>query len=520
MVHLRTRVEDRSAPANALEQDVSGKRESVGRLVGKGAAWSTLDVVVARFGNFAQGVVVARIVAPRDFGVFAIALVVHTVVINVSELGVSAALIRDRPERLSSSAPTVATISLVTGSVLGATVAALSSVLATGLGSANAAAPIAVMAINLPLAGLTAVPYALLRREFRMRRIFVADTANMLTSGVVVVLLALAGWGALALAWSWVAGQLVTTVLLLSYRPARFWPGWNQVQARRLLAFGLPLAGANLLAFLVLNVDYIVVGRTLGAVELGYYMLAFNISGWPINVFGAVIRSVSLPGFSRLRLDGESMPEHFVRALRLVAGVTLPICFIIGALASPAVVAIYGPRWSPASSALVGLSILGAGRILLELSGDFLVSIGRTRAVFVAQVPWLIALTTILVLVAPTYGIRGVGAAQAFVVVAIMGPVYGFLLRRAGVSMMGALRALAPAVAWALLAALIARVVSSAIGDAFLACLVGGSAGLVVAAVPFAPTIVRAASSRVAARRGRSAVPSASVETADTIAQA
>lgn len=498
---------------------MSGNRQSLRRLVSKGAAWSTLDVLVGRFGNFAQGVVVARIVAPKDFGVFAIALVVHTVVINVSELGVSAALIRDDAEQVSSSAPTVATISLVTGSVLGAAVAALSSLLATALGSANAAAPISVMAINLPLAGLTAVPYALLRREFRMQRIFVADTANMLTSGIVVVLLALAGWGALALAWSWVAGQLVTTILLLSYRPARFWPGWNRVQARRLLAFGLPLAGANLLAFLVLNVDYIVIGRTLGAIELGYYMLAFNISGWPINVFGAVIRSVSLPGFSRLRLEGESLPDHFVGALRVVAGVTVPICFIIGALAGPAVSAIYGTRWSPAASALVGLSILGAGRILLELSGDFLVSMGRTRAVFAAQVPWLIALTTALILVVPTYGIRGAGAAQAFVVVAIMGPVYGFMLHRAGVSISRSIRALAPAVAWALLAALTARLVSSAISDPLQACLLGASAGLIVAAIPFAPRIARAAAWRLAARRARSVAAASAVDRADTVAQ-
>src|SRR6202042_2601785 len=126
-------------------------------------------------------------------------------------------------------------------------IAACSHVFASGLGSPAAAAPIAVMALNLPLAGLTAVPTALLKRDFKMKRIFVADVANMLTSGVVVVALAIAGWGAMALAWSWVAGQVVTTVLLLAYRPGRFWPGWVRTEARRLLSFGLPLAAGNLL---------------------------------------------------------------------------------------------------------------------------------------------------------------------------------------------------------------------------------------------------------------------------------
>jgi O-antigen/teichoic acid export membrane protein len=504
----------------ALDRRVSRERPTLRRLVGRSAAWSTLDVVVGRFGQFAQGVIIARIVAPKDFGVFAIALVVHAVVVNISELGVTAALIRDDPARISNSAPTVATISLATSILLGSLVAALSPVLATDLGSANAAAPIAIMALNLPLAGFCAVPFAVLKRDFRMDRIFIANVANNLVSGIVVVVLALAGWGALALAWSWVIGQVITTLLLMSYRPGRFWPGWNQAEARRLLAFGLPLTGANLLAFLVLNVDYVVVGRILGAAALGLYMLAFNISGWPINVFGAVIRTVSLPGFSRLRLEGEAMPEHFVRALRLVAGVTLPICLIIGALARPAVIAIYGTRWTPAASALVGLSVLGAGRILVELSGDFLVSLGHTRALLAAQVPWLVALTATLLLAAPRYGIRGVGAAQAFVVVAIVGPVYGVLLRHAGVSIHDTLRALIPAILWALPAAAAARAVSLTIANPFLACAAGGLVGMTIAVAPFARTIVHHGSAVVRLRRARRAPSGASVDPADTAVQA
>lgn len=497
------------------------ERPTLRRLIGKSAAWSTLDVALGRLGQFAQGVIVARIVAPKDFGVFAIALVVHTVVVNISELGVSAALIREHPTRIRDSAPTAAMISVGTGLVLGVLIVALSPLLAKSLGSAKAATPIAVMALNLPLAGLTAVPSALLKRDFRMDRIFVADMANMLTSGVVVVLLALAGWGAMALAWSWVAGQLVTTVLLLSYRAGRFWPGWNGAEARTLLAFGLPLAGGNLLSFFVLNVDYIVVGRYLGAEALGLYLLAFNISGWPSNVFGAVIRSVSLPGFSRLRLDGQAMPEHFLRALRLIAGLTVPICFIIGTLARPAVIAIYGTKWASAASALVGLSVLGAGRILLELSGDFLVSLGRTRAVFVAQIPWLVALTISLVIVAPLFGIRGVGYTQALVVVAVVGPVYAVFLQQSGVRTMDLLRALAPALLWGLIAAGVAYAVSSSIDNAFLACVAGGLAGLAVVAIPFWRPIATRASIILRARRGRNAVARGVESSAvDTVAQA
>ncbi len=466
-------------------------RSPLKRLVGRGAAWSTLDVLVSRVGNFALGVAVARIVAPNEFGVFAIALVVHTVVVNISDFGVSAALIRDDPERVPASAPTIVTISLIASAVLGGLVALFSGLLARSLSSPAAATPIAIMAINLPLAGLTAVPAAMLRREFRMDRIFLADFANLAVSSAVVIVLALQGLGALALAWSWVAGQLATTLILLAYRAGRYLPGWKPAEARRLLEFGLPIVGSNLLALIVLNVDYIVVGHVLGARALGLYMLAFNISGWASNVFGAVIRSVSLPTFARLRLEGADMPEQFLKALRLVTGVTVPVCLIIGGLARPAVAAIYGPKWLPAASALVGLSVLGAGRILIELAGDYLVTLGRTRSVFFALIPWLAALATTLILVARPYGIAGVGAGQAVVVVGIVGPVYAVLLRSTGVRIWTTLRALGPGVAWALAAAVTAHLVASAVGSPFGGALVGACAGCVVAAIPFGPLLVR-----------------------------
>jgi O-antigen/teichoic acid export membrane protein len=474
-------------------------RRGLTRLLGRTAVWSTLDVSVSRFAQLAQGIIVARILAPEAFGVFAVALVVHAVVINVSELGVSVSLIRDEERHVERSAPTVMTIALANASVLGAVMALGASFFATTLGSPDAAGPIAVMAISLPLAGVTAVPSALLRRHFRMDRMFVANVSNTLLSGVLVVMLAKAGWGPMALAWSFVAGQALTTVLLLSYRPGRVWPGWNNLEARRLLRFGLPLAGASLITFSVLNVDYIIVGRLLGAVELGLYMLAFNISGWPMNVFGAVVRSVSLPGFAQLRNQGELVPEHFGSALRLVASVTMPICLVLGSLSTPVILAVYGEQWAPAAAALVGLSVLGAARILIELSSDFLISLGRTRAVFVAQLPWLVGLVVSLVVIVPRYGIAGAGAVQAAVAAGVV-VLYVGLLARAGVRPSVTARSLGPVIAWAAVAMIVARLVSERVANPFVAVLAGGFVSLAVYALPFLPRLRRALGSWRAGR--------------------
>jgi O-antigen/teichoic acid export membrane protein len=453
-------------------------------LVRRAAAWSTLDVAVNRTGSFLLGIVVARLLAPHDFGVYAVALVVHTIVISISDLGLGTALVRDDDEAVPAAAPTIATIAIANSLALGALMALSAPILARLLAAPQATSTIQVMALTLPLAGLAAVPGALLRREFRMDRMFIADTANTVASAVIVVPLAIAGWGPLALAFSFVAGQALTTVMVTIYSPRRYRPGWNPQQARYLLRFGMPLVGASILAFSIQNVDYIVVGRVLGPVALGLYVLAFNISSWPQTVFSSVIRSVSLPAFSRMREGGRDMAEQFASALRMVSRLTFPVCLFLGALAPHLVVTVYGGKWAAASTALIGLSIFAAGRTMTELFADFLVSLGRTRAVLLVQVIWLPTLTAALLVLVERFGIAGAGAAQAAVAVLIVVPAYVFLVSRSDVRPAMVARALLPSLSLASVTALVAWTVSSRVGTPFLACAAGGGAGLALYVVP------------------------------------
>ena len=46
-----------------------------------------------------------------------------------------------------------------------------------------------------------------------------------------------------------------------------------------------------------MNADYLVVGKTLGAVALGVYLLAFNLSTWPVSAVMVSIGRVAFPAF-------------------------------------------------------------------------------------------------------------------------------------------------------------------------------------------------------------------------------
>ncbi len=438
------------------------------------------------------GIVVARLLNPADFGIYAVALVVHSILINVSDLGVGTALVRDDDASVQASGSTVTTIALASSVLLGILMALTAPVLAELLGAPRAAAAIRVMAITLPLAGITAVPGGLLRRNFQMKTIFVADTANNLASGSAVIALALAGAGPLALAWSFVAGQLLTAIILFVRSPARYWPGWNRRESTRLLRFSLPLVGANLLAFTTQNVDYIIVGRLMGSVSLGLYLLAFNISGWPQNVLGFVIKSVSLPAFARLNERSGDIAAYFCSALKSVVRVTFPVCLFLGALAHPLVLTVYGSRWERASEALIGLAVLGAARTLVELFSDLLTAIGRTKSVLAAQLVWLPVLAVALLALVSGFGIAGAGAAQAAVSALVVMPLLIFFVNRAGIPWPGVVRAIVPAFCWALATATVGWYVSTLISVPLLGLAAGGSASLALYLLPHLPEVRRA----------------------------
>ena len=140
-------------------------------------------------------------------------------------------------------------------------------------------------------------------RDFKQDKIFLANAIAFVPSTVLLVLLAKTGSGAMAFAWSRVAAQAVMACVLIAVVPRHYRPGLTRSALSVTLRFGIPLAGANLVNYTLLNVDYAFVGHLLGAARLGVYMLAFTLASAPYSLLGAVINNVSMPAFSRVKHD-------------------------------------------------------------------------------------------------------------------------------------------------------------------------------------------------------------------------
>ena len=406
-------------------------KESLAGKASRAIGWSFVSTFLGRLGTLVTSVWLARLLGPHAFGVYAVALVALFAMQMFNDLGVSMAIVRwqEDPAEI---VPTVTTISVLVSIVTFVAFYFASPAYAAATGVPTATPVIRVLAICILIDGFVGAPDGLLQRYFRQGKRTIAIQSAWLGTGVTITLAA-TGHGAMSLAIGQVVGALATAALLVAFAPESLRFGFNPHKARMLLRFSLPLAGSNLIAFAVTSVDQLVIGHMLGGVELGYYVLAFNLATWPLTMCTRPVRSVAPAIFARLQHDREAMRTTFLSILGVLLAVALPVCLLIGGSATPLIGFVYGPDWMPAARPLLWLVLIAAMKILFELAYDYLVILARTRFLLLVQAVWLLALIPALIVGAREGGIYGAALAEAAVAGFVVLPLYVGGLRNAGI---------------------------------------------------------------------------------------
>ena len=397
--------------------------------------WNFVNTVLSRLGALGISIMLARLLGPHVFGAYAVALVALYAMQTFNELGMSMAIVRWETDPRDI-IPTITTVSVAVSVVIYVGCFWIAPAYATGMGAPAATDVVRVLALAILIDGFCNTPAGLLQRRFQQGKATIATQVGSWAGTGLTVALAWTHHGAMSLAIGQVAGSLVVAILLIAFVPESLRFGFDPARARALLRFGLPLSGSNLISFAVMSVDQIIIGHMLGATSLAFYVLAFNLSSWPYNMFLGPVRNVAPAVFARLQHDQPAMRSTFLSAARILTAVTLPICLLIGGSATALIGFVYGARWLPAAQPLIWLAVAGAARILLQLAYDYVVVLGWTRLLLIIQLVWLIALIPCLIAGTRADGIYGASLAEAAVALLVVLPCYLAALRKAGIGLM------------------------------------------------------------------------------------
>lgn len=338
--------------------------------------WNYLVFALSKSSTLIMTVVLARLLTPADFGLFALAMVITNLFDYAKDLGVGAALVQNRTswERL---APTGLTLTVISGFCTGVIVAIAADPISAALGHQPLAPLIRVLAICIVISALGAFPAAALRRQLDFRARLIPEFAGAMAKAVVTISLAWNGVGVYSLAF----GQLVAVTLTtaLYWRKARtgLRLGYDRTVAGSLVRFGLPATALSLLAFAIYNVDYLSIGARLGDADLGLYTLAYRLPELIVLNLCAVVGEVLFSALSQLQHDREAIRAQYLKVLNVVVALTAPIGLGMAALAPEVIGTLYGPEYRGAASALAVLSVFTVLYSIGFHTGDVYKAIGR-----------------------------------------------------------------------------------------------------------------------------------------------
>jgi PST family polysaccharide transporter len=458
--------------------------------VRSGAIWSFSGTILLRLSGIGITAIVARILAPHDFGVFAVATTVFTIVTAIGEFGVTSCLARADLD-VDALAPTLWSVSLVSSLIMAGVLYKFAGPIAANLGSRDAARPVQVMGLVMVFWGIAAVPTAQAVRDFRQEKLFLANALSFVPSVAVLLFLAKHGSGAMAFAWSKVVGQGISCAVILLSAPKLYRPGMTRGALAVLYKFGVPLAGANFIGYILQNVDYALIGRFIGPVLLGTYVLAFNAASWSSTLLGGVLSTVSMPAFSRVKHDAARLSGAMADSLRVVMLIAAPMCTLVMALSRPIVLTLYGERWAAAAAVLSILACYGLISVVGALFSYMLVAMGRSKFVLAVQSIWLAGLVPAMAIGVRKDGIVGAAIAHIVIIGPIVLPCYLIALKRAtGVRISLLAKAAFPPLAAAAAAACLAWLTASRFESPLVQLLAGLAAGGSFYVVVTAPQLI------------------------------
>jgi O-antigen/teichoic acid export membrane protein len=344
--------------------------------------------------NIVTTIVLARLLAPDEIGVYSVGLSIVWIAHVFRDFGISTYLVQE-PELTTDRIRTALGLSVCFGWPIAVILYFLSGDLAEFYGDPRLRAVLQIVAFNFVLLPIGAPAMSLLMRQMAFGTILRINLSSIVVLATVQIVLAYLGFGPVSLAWASLAQITTLSVLATIARPAEGWVLPSLKEWRRILSFGGLSSLTNLINYIGLNSTDLIVGHMMGMTAVGIYSRAQGLVYlFHRDVMGA-IHQVALPAFAAQQREGSNLKEGYIRAVDLVTGFAWPFYAVIAVIAGPLIVTAFGPQWT--ASAPLAQTLAGAFAItsVWSLSRHILYATGHVKYLFISelviQATWVVS---------------------------------------------------------------------------------------------------------------------------------
>ena len=322
-----------------------------------GARWTMSIRVVERVIGFVSTLILARLLAPADFGVVAMGTAIQEILAAITSFGFTQALIR-MPRRDHGAYSTAFTLNALTGLWIALVLLIAIPFAQTWYDDTRVTGVLVVLALVSLITGLRNSGLVRYECALDFRPFFAIAVVRKSTSLVVGAATALLWRDYRALLAAMLVGAIVETAI--GYRLTRFRPRFTLEKARELFGFSAWWLMSQAVGMLGRRGQDLLIGQRMGAAILGQYAIALDVSTMATTEIVAPVMRAVYPGYVLMKDDSGRFFSAFSRVWGVIALLALPAAAGTACLAGMIVDVILGPKWLPVIPLMSLLAVIGA----------------------------------------------------------------------------------------------------------------------------------------------------------------
>ena len=350
-----------------------------------GLFWSFAERISAQLVTLIVTIILARILAPSDYGIISIVMVLITLCNIFVSTGFVSALIQKK-EASEVDYNTAFMLSISFAFVVYILLFFASPYIARFYGNDILCPVFRVMGLRLILAAVNSIQQAYIRREMQFKRFFIATLIGTLVSGCAGIALAYSGAGVWALVTQYLTNTTVDTIVLLVVGGWRPKIQFSKSSAQSTWTFGWKVLVTQLICGLKDNIRSLIIGKVFGTSDLAYYDQGKRYPSILVTNIDSAVEKVMLPVYSREQDNLLGLKSMLRRTIKVGVFVLAPMLIGFAVVSEQFVIIVLTEKWLPAVPFIQVFCFSYLTRPLEVACRQALLAIGKSKEVLYCNI--------------------------------------------------------------------------------------------------------------------------------------
>lgn len=351
--------------------------------IAKGVFWTA----VGKYSNIVVSIVIsmvlARLIAPEEFGIVAIAQVAISFISVISDMGIGSAIVQNKSLN-DDDYDSIFTFTIFVAIFLSALICLLSPFLADFYQNTKII-PISIMtAISMFFGILSTVPGSMFNRDKRFKYLAKRGLIFNFIGGLISIIYAFMGGGCYALVLSPIITSICLLIINLKEYPRHIDWHFNISPIKKIFSFSFFQLLFNIINYFSRNLDKLIIGKALNMKKLGYYQKSYNLMLMPLQNITFVITPVLQPFLSDFQDDLKFIHDKYLEIIKLLATISVPMGVFLYFTGYEIIYIFYGAKWLPAVPAFEILAWSIPLQMVLSTTGSIFMATNNTKMLFLS----------------------------------------------------------------------------------------------------------------------------------------